>query len=656
MKEKLGKIFKHKATRAFFRLVFIALTAILIMFFIEMKYLGNDFNKTIEFMTGWRTEVFFYSALIIFFLELIISAPFKTAFTGPAITFILAIILSYISNTKMAFRGQPLLPEDLKLADQAGTLTRFIDVPSVIKLVLGCILVMALAIVLNIVMKKIFGSVKEEEGNKIFKNFRLYRVLILIVGVVGFMSSANFAINHNPKESEEQIPWLKTNFLAWNQRGNYDLNGPVLGFLYNIKKVSLEEPEGYLKEKIAEIKKKYSEDSGEKLSDSDVNIVMILNETFYDMDIIANYYPVLRNKDLSVNSMGVPVTEEIIPTVKKLIREDKENAKVATGQMYSTDYGGGTANIEFEADTSMSNFWMNLIPYTDVLSHVDSVPSVASVAKSAGYDTVAIHPFNGGMYKRSLALSKEGFDEFITENEMRFDEKDENRPYINDRAAYKETMKVLEEHEEKTLISLITMQNHMGYEEEEYSTRSYQLAGAPKAGEDLSPFTEEEKTSVEVYLETLHNSDYYLAEFLDNLSKSDEKTVVLFYGDHAPGILSRVKEAEDKNISDLAQVTPYFVWANFELEESEEVASKNFGGISGTTLPTTTPNCFVPTMFNLLGVSKPSFINLTSEVCKVEPILTRIYFGSEKPKDSEALSDYELYIYDILGGERFWYQ
>jgi len=649
MKEKLGKISKHKATRAFFRIVFIALTAILIMFFIEMKYLGNDFNKTIEFMMGWRTEVFFYSALIIFFLELIISAPFKTAFTGSAITFILAIILSYISNTKMAFRGQPLLPEDLKLADQAGTLTRFIDVPSVIKLVLGCILVMVLAIVLNIVMKKIFGSVKEEEGNKIFKNFRLYRVLILIVGVVGFMGSANFAINHDPKESEEQIPWLKTNFLAWNQRGNYDLNGPVLGFLYNIKKVSLEEPEGYSKEKIAEIKKKYSEDSGTKLSDSDINIVMILNETFYDMDIIANYYPVLRNKDLSVNSMGVPVTEEIIPTVKKLIREDKKNAKVATGQMYSTDYGGGTANIEFEADTSMSNFWMNLIPYTDVLSHVDSVPSVASVAKSAGYDTVAIHPFNGGMYKRSLALSKEGFDEFITENEMRFDEKDENRPYINDRAAYKETMKVLEEHEEKTLISL-------GYEEEEYSTRSYQLAGAPKAGEDLSPFTEEEKTSVEVYLETLHNSDYYLAEFLDNLSKSDEKTVVLFYGDHAPGILSRVKEAEDKNISDLAQVTPYFVWANFELEESEEVASKNFGGISGTTLPTITPNCFVPTMFNLLGVSKPSFINLTSEVCKVEPILTRTYFGSEKPKDSEVLSDYELYIYDILGGERFWYQ
>ena len=657
MKEKVGTLLKEKPVRILLRLFLLIMTSILIMFFIEWSYVWKETDTAIDFAFGWRMKVFFYSAMIVFFIELIISAFFKTAWTGPAITFIGAVILSYISTQKMLFRMQPLLPEDFALTGQAGTLTRFIDVSGLIKMILACVLIFILAIVLNIISRKIFGSAKDEKGNKYTKNFRLVRVLMVVIGITGFMISTDFVRNH-PGSKNIDLPNLDSYFIAWNQKGNYDLNGPVLGFLYNLKKIEVEEPDDYSKEKISEIKEKYNDDAGKNLSDSDYNIVMILNETFYDPEIISAYYPYSKNPDLKTNSMGVPVTDEVTPTLKKLISSDKNNSRVATGQMYSTDYGGGTANIEFEADTAMSNYFMNTVPYNDVLSHVKSIPSIASVAKEAGYDTVAIHPFNGGMYKRNIALASEGFDEFITENEMHFKDVDDNRPYINDRSAYKEVLKTISEHDKKTMISLITMQNHMGYDADGYTTRSYRVADIPKAGENLSPFEEDEKSQVEVFLETLHNSDYYLSEFLDSLSKSDEKTVILFYGDHSPGIFNRVKDAESKEISDLSQITPYFVWANFDLDDSsiKNKEIQSFGGIKGTTLPTTTPNCFVPTMFNLLGLKKASFINLASKVCAAEPILTQIYFGVNNPAESNILKDYNLYVYDVLSGKRYWYR
>lgn len=353
--------------------------------------------------------------------------------------------------------------------------------------------------------------------------------------------------------------------------------------------------------------------------------------------------------------MGVPITKDVTPTLRKLIKNDKNSNNYATGQMYTIDYGGGTANIEFEVDTAMSNYWANTVPYVDLFPHVDSVPSIAQIAKNAGYKTLAIHPFNGGMYKRNFALPKEGIDGFITENEMHFTEMDDNRQYINDRSAYNETIKALEENDDRMMISLITMQNHAGYGVDGYKTRSYKLGDAPKTGDLRSPFTDDEKGQIEIYLETLHNSDYYLSEFLEKLEKMDEKTVVLWYGDHAPGIVSRVNDSKDKDTRDLSRVTPYFIWANFELKDVNTKNIRRFNQ-SKTTLNTTTPNCLTNTMFDLLGLKKPDYMKLVSDVCEEVPILAQAYYGSGAPEETTTLYNYKLFTYDILSGKQYWFK
>lgn len=649
---KARKLLDKNGRRILTRLAIIFVTSFLIYFFLEWRFFGNNFDKTIEFMTG-NMLVFNYNFMLLFCINLIISSLFKTPWTGSGIVFIITIIVSYITVQKQAFRGQPFLPEDLVLTDQAGTITKFVDPISIVRTVIAVLIVIALIFLLNYLTKTYF-DVKDRTEPKHFwnKNLRIFRATIFVIGVVCFGFASSIARNRTGT-LEQEIPGLNSYFVAWNQMINYEKNGFILGFLYNWSKAELVEPGGYSEEKISEIRDSYKEtltpgtepvEKTEKpLKSADYNIVIVLNESFIDPSILDEYKITAKNEG-GRNSMGNLITKDVVPNIRKMIENDAKSKNYATGQMYSIDYGGGTANIEFEVDTTMSTYWMNAVPYVDLLSRIDVVPSIARTAKDAGFETIAFHPFNAGMYKRNLALKTEGFDRFVDETEFKHTDKDENREYINDRAAYSEVLDYLKSTDNKALVSLITMQNHAGYGGEGFENPSYEVDGAK---------IQDEKQMLEIYLESLHNADAYLGEFLENLEKLDEKTVVLFYGDHAPGILMRINEDEDKNVRDIAQITPYFVWANFDLKDVKYDKITRFRQ-EKTTLPTTTPNCLTNTMFELLGLEKPTYMKLSSDVCAETPILSRGYFASSAPFKSTALSNYELYIYDILGGKQYW--
>ena len=334
--------------------------------------------------------------------------------------------------------------------------------------------------------------------------------------------------------------------------------------------------------------------------------------------------------------------------------------------MYSPDYGGGTANIEFEVLTGLSNYWANTVPYADILTKIPDITSIGKDAKSAGYKTTAIHSFTGEMYKRQIALAKEGFDQFITENEMTHTEKEGSGDYIKDSELYTEIVELLEKSKDKQFIFAITMQNHAPYAYGKYPHEDYKF-WIPRLAEDF-----DRHATVLSYLQTLYNADAYMGDFLDNLDKIDEKTVVLFFGDHAPGVFPDVHDSGDKTISDLSHLTPYFIWTNFDMDsapkkETSEL-SKNaddfiqkfsipssFEEIAeNITLPTTAPNCLTNTMYSLLNISKNNQQKLLDAVCSKEPILTPVYLGANSPEKEKAVRDYELLNYDILGGDQYW--
>lgn len=620
-------------SKFFRRFGLVAVASILLTYFLQYRYFNCDFSATWEFILT-RPSVFWYNTLIMFFITLLLSSIFRRPWFGIGLTWSAISIITFINTSKMALRHNPLLPEDFQLADQAGSLTDFVDFWAIIRLAGACLLMLTACILLDHCTRAFFLPPEHKVKRSAYwrRHQLLPRLTLIAIAITGFLTSTDF-IRHHTGEKFEAVPWLNTNFIAWNQISNFNENGFLMAFIYNFGKSEFTPPSDYNSDTVAQIATTYDEKatlanaSLPSLSTQDYNIVVILNESFYDPSILHDYYP---------------YEGEATPTWRSIQK------KYPSGYMYSPDYGGGTANIEFEVLTSLSNYWTNTVPYTDILPKLDRVPSLASFAKDNGYKTTAIHPYNGGMYKRNYALRTEGIDTFITQDEMDYTDSDPGASYINDLSSYRQVLKVLNDSPEKQFVTLITMQNHAPFTCAD--SENHTVITSP----DIDP---DHRIPAECYIDTLRSSDAYLGEFLSNLDQSNEKTAVLFFGDHSPGVFDGVIQNSDPAVNELAHLTPYFIYANFDTPTISPVSittptSETALSTSGTALPTTTPNCLTNTFYDQLGIKKPSYIYLVSDVCTKYPILASSYFDGAQPDLSATLHNYELLNYDILFGSQ----
>ena len=550
---------------------------------------------------------------------------FEKPGTAVGVMWIIVISITYAHINKFNSRGFPLLPEDFQLASEASSLSKFVTGASIAKLFGAIVLVVALTVFFNrMVAKKIFLGYKNPSPSFSKRHFFAARLIIVVLAGLSFFFATDF-VRHNDGSRYEDI-FLGTHFTAWNQNRNYDDNGFILGFLYNLQKLQLSKPDEYSESKITALREEFESraetENADKISaaDENISIVVILNESFYDSSV---EFQGLKFEDYYPHTGG-----DILPNLHRIMR------KYPSGYMYSLDYGGGTANIEFETFTGLTNYWVNSVPYTALIPKAGDIPSIAQSYKKLGYETVAIHPYNGGMYKRNIALKNEGFDTFYDEHDMKYQEHDGNSQYINDRAAYQETLDVLKSSDKNQVIGLITMQNHTPYDADIYDETQFAVTN-----EDIE---EGRRSDISIYYQSLHNSDAYLGEFIDELDQLDKKVVVLFYGDHSAGLFDATNSNEVKEVRDLSRVVPYFVYANFDAD------------FNTSYLPTTTPNCMTNTMFNVLNWQKDPYYYLLDDVCTAEPILAATWIEGRELTNAELLHDYELLTYDILGGEKYW--
>ncbi|MBR2989351.1 sulfatase-like hydrolase/transferase [Candidatus Saccharibacteria bacterium] len=604
--------------------------AVFLTWLLEYRYFLNSAPDAFQFMFD-RTLVFIYSAVIMFFIVLLIYGLVRRPFLAVSITTSLVLIIGYINISKFNFRWTPLFPEDFQLSSQAGTLTKFVDAADVVRLIVAVILCVTLGVLLDWLTAKWLKHVNVS-SNVWWKRYRVIsRIAIIAVAVAGFMVTTDFARNH-PHEREIKLAFLDSTFIDWDQVRNYEDNGFLLGFLYNLNQLEITSPDGYSADKLTEIKRELEiKREGAKVSRSslkevDANIVFILNESFYD--------PTRLSGDVYRIEGG-----DVTPNLHRL----QEN--ILSGTMYSIDYGGGTANIEYEVLTGLTNYWLKTVPYTNLLPKQKAIPSVAQFAKDSGMGTATIHPFGGGMYKRENVLPKMGFDTMIFENDFTHREKYGRSEYINDGETYRQLLDYLAEKDDKQFVSVITMQNHAPYDADLYDEKDFTVT----AGSNGEALAEDEKRSIETYLASLHKSDEFLETLISGVNALDEKTIVLFYGDHSPGVFPQVVTNDDKNISDSVRKTPYFIYANFELDAEKVTAVLDAEG----RLPETTPNCLANTLLNILDTKKPLNFYLLDEVCQTEPILTDVYFGSKAPFVTTALSEYNLLTYDEVTGRQY---
>ena len=595
--------------------VFLAAFSVFLSWFIQFRYHANDFNAINEFITT-QPEIFWYGALIIFFALLFLTAIFRRPFLVCGVVMAALIIITFAHINKFTLRNEPLLPEDLQLVEEADTLVTYVNISNLLRTILAAICALVAGIMGNFLARQFFPVNKSAPWW--VRHSLIPRAAIAVVALLGFLKTTNFIIKDKGNDPNGNYAWLKARFVSWNQTDNYNTNGFLFGFLYNIGKTSTSQPENYSKETIADISKQLKDLETTKnrtktpLSEVE-NIIVILSESSYDPELIREFYPYSGN--------------DVTPNLHSITKNH------AGGYMFSPGYGGGTANIEFEVFTGLSNYWLGGTPYVDFVSKTPNTPSLASWAKSKNFETTALHSYLGSSYKRNFSLKNEGFDNFITMNEMLNTKTAPNSGYISDWSIYKDALDLLRNNDKKQFLGIITMQNHTPYYELSYAA-------------DFQPLNDdnpESSATANSYFNRLHSADAGLGNFISALDALDEKTIVLWFGDHAGGsAINSIRDNENVEISNLAYETPYFIYSNFEVTEQQNP------------LPTTSPNCLSNTFFNYFNLEKPGLYYLLDNVCSENPILTNNYFANGKsPKNTTSLKDYQLINYDLASGKQF---
>lgn len=607
---KIGKkIIQSKATFLIFSTICVYLLGTFLTKYILNLQFGG-WEKANEFLSK-NPKIAEYSQIVTILISFLFVGIFRNWRISMGILFSLATIVMYINTEKMASRNTPFLPEDLAMSGEAGGLASMINFGRFSNMLLMIVAIIIITIIVNKISKKIWH----------FKFSRKQKIAIFIPQIALILICAHFLNLHtleirnlSGKGTFIKVENLETSIDFTDQAYNYRTNGFILATISNLQTKTQKQPEGYSKEAVQKIVQKYQKIAEEnnknrkKLSDEKVNVVYVMSESFIDPKLGKHLYD-YGNKE------PIPYTQEI----KK---------SQSSGWAASSEYGGGTANVEFEALTGLSNFFLNSIPYTSIVPANKDAPSIVKNFNENGYKTIAMHPYNRNMYRREVVYPNLGFQEYKSADGFKNNSKIDNSKYISDESAFNEVLAELKNSQKPEFIHLVTMQNHMPYEENAYSEHNFSV----NAKNGANP---ENAKTVQAYLEGISRSDKAMKNFLSEIEKLNEKTIVVFWGDHWPGIYGEMFEKE-LNKNDIRR-TPLFVYSNFKKEKQDlGTSSLIYNQILA---------------LNAFNSKLSPFQYLLSDLREKYPALTKQFVKIDEKSD--VLKDFEMIEYDILSGNKY---
>lgn len=607
IKDSLNQLSVKQKNWLKYTLVAISIVFVVGLSNLYLQWCQNDlsFDLAVKFAFSWHTEKFLLACLVLLMIFLFLVAVLGSFLFGTFFYLVGIGILGYANYLKMTYRQEPIYPDDLKMIKEFGLLKDMTGTTSFYLLAGMILLVVAGG------CWAIYRSFKKD------KKFQAIRVITLFTTIFALIYISHF---NNPNNLLRKAYNKTALWIPYSQKMNYYNTGFIGGFLYNLKIDPMEKPKGYSEEKIKEITSHYQKLADEKnktASEEQPNIIYVMSESFSD--------PSRLN--------GVEITGDPLADYYEVADQ------TYSGQMLSQNYGGGTANIEFEALTGFSMGLFNAqltTPYTMLVPKMNQLPSIVSTLKDQNYHTTAIHPYNTSMYKRKDVYEVLGFDEFISENTMTYTDTIEDNPYISDASAYQEVMDLLKEDDTPQFIHLVTMQTHMPYD------GKYQQLEYTAKTEDNSGIS-----SLENYLQDISYSSQSLKAFTEELKKLSRRTLVVFWGDHLPGIYSdTIQNSNEKHT----------------LHETQFLMFDSQGELEKTEAPVTSPFYFAADLINQTNQQTTGFYQLLLALQNELPAFERELYYQEgqwqreaqlNKKQAELYQAYEMIQYDIVSGEKY---
>lgn len=600
---------------------------IYLLFTLVVGLLGELLIETIR--TGWNWAYVLHlvgreaGVLLLGGLVLALVAGLVLAVTGRmwasgALVLGLATVVGLASDLKSAAQREPLYPRDVAFALQPDFLMEMVEPRLLWQTGLGLVLLAGVSWELD----RLFSMWLARVGRP------PRRRGAAVLGRVGAVACSLALLSSLTQFQQPGNPWrgafeaFGADWAKASQPNNYRANGFVGGFLYNLDTPGMRRPPAYSREVMERIVAEYTTAADEgnvhaRGTVEDVNVVVVLSESFSDPTRLS----------------GMQLAEDPLRRTRALMK------RVPHGLMLSQKIGGGTSGMEFEALTGMSLSQFDPAmdtPYQMLVPRYRTFPSVVRTFERLGHTTVAIHPYEPTMYQRNRVYPVLGFDEFVARDAMTYRGHLGDGRFISDHAAFRQTLDTIAGHDEPVFVNLVTMQNHTPY------------AGAYADPIPVGGLGPEGTEMVGQYAEGLSRTDLAISRFVRALSRSEEKTVLLVYGDHLPaGLPDEVFEANPERT---LHETPFFAYANFGELPSEE-------------LPTTSPIFFLPRVLRMLDAPLTPYYAMLSELERhvsamehgtmLGPDGSELAPGRLSPEAREVLRDYRLVQYDLSVGKRY---
>lgn len=525
----------------------------------------------------------------------------------------LLALIAFGDYFKLRERSEPLFVSDVTYLGQTDFIVDSIGIGPSVAIVAA---LLAIPVVAWLVARARRRR-SETQPARLRKHHRvLTRVLAGMTAATVIFTAATFNVPGNAARGLYEAAGAK--WRPWNQAQNYDDNGVIAGLLYNLPAAPMAEPVGYSEDEMADLLERYqgiAEDlntTRDAAALDDTNIILVLSESFSD-------------------PLAMPgiTAKDPMPFLRKMMTEN------TSGILLSGAYGGGTSNMEFEVLTGMSV--ANLQPQVDspfpgMVAQSQAFPSHLRTYGGEQRATYAIHPYADEFYRRNAVYPAFGFDRMDFRDSLKDLGKLPGDQYISDAAVFGRVVEELEASEAPMLVNVVTMQNH-----------------GPQKG--LSnpitvdgPLTEEEAETAGQYLRGLKHSDDALREFTEYLAEIDERTIVLFYGDHLPSVWPEdVLEASGP----LGRYeTPWVVFANFPTTKTDP-------GMIGA-------NQLMNQVLDSAGAAYTPWTALLHELATEVPTMERTaWLGPDgepiteddlSERGQELLRDYRLAQYDMAAG------
>ena len=555
-------------------------------------------NISIVFSGGYSGGLYLYIINIAFYL--VFSGLGLMISGSPSVSALVGILVSYIYNAISfiiyCFRGSPLMPTDfLAISTAMGVASEY---KFNLKYQIITATIMAIAHIMMIFKFPIKLHLKKK------------RWIIHLSGLLITVLSALFVVN---------VDYSVYDVSVFDQKYANFAHGSAVGFYVNATKMGLDASEGYDPKNVDESLLQY--DDIYSLSEDAPNIIVIMNESFADLRVINDF-------DTNI---------EYMPYFNSL----KKNT--IKGQMLVSPFGGYTCNSEYEFLTGMNTGLLDSqsIPYMHMISN--NMPYTLNThMKHLGYTTTAIHPYYAKGWNRNIVYDYMGFDKFISiEDFYELNDKNEYiRKYISDECNYRMVLDNLysKEEGEKKFIFNITMQNHGGYEYEDFEP------------DVLLENMNGKYPKTEQYLSCIRQSDMALEKLLEELRDYSEPVIVAMFGDHQPSVEEEFfEELYGADLDDLDDetlerryITPFMIWANFDIKEAENVKSSP---------------CFLSNMIMETAKLPKSRVqmyldDLQTQLSQLNPLG---YYDTEgvwhKHEDCDELGNYYDLQFSLLNGE-----